>query len=254
MPKLHSAPGPFRVDQLKSGDPYELSAGHAIEVMPTGSRGARRVLAAGAALASDPAVSEAGTEAGHALSPDTLRAPDLSVGNVPDAPGWAAGAPPLAIEYADRGQDEAELRQKIRELLASGSQQVWVVRLTGERRVDVYAPGAALVTRRPGEVLALPGVLANPLPVDALFDVDAARRVTFTNLLNREGYADLDAVRAEGRAQGLREGILHLLELRGVPVAEAERARIAAEGDAVVLLRWLAAAATAGRAEDALLP
>ncbi len=32
--------GPFRAEQIRSGDPYELSDGHAIECMPTG--GCRR--------------------------------------------------------------------------------------------------------------------------------------------------------------------------------------------------------------------
>lgn len=269
MRKLHSAPGPFRVDQLKSGDPYELSEGHPIEVMPTGSRGSRRVVAAGAALGSDPGVAEIGAETGHALSGDTLRAPDLSIGRVPDDPGWVAGAPPLAIEYADRGQDEGELKQKIAELLAAGSREVWVVRLTGARRVEVHAPGVPPVTRVPGDRLELPGVLTNPFPVEALFDVEAARRVTLTNLLNREGYADLDSVRAEGRKEGrkagrkqgrkegraeaLRMAVLHLFASRGLAISDEVRARVAATHDEGLLLGWLGAAATAARAEDVVL-
>lgn len=253
MPKLHSAPGPFRVDQLKSGDAYELSDGHAIEVMPTGARGSRRVAAAGAALGSDPGVAEIGAETGHALSANTLRAPDLSVGRIPDEPGWVTGAPPLAIEYADRGQDEAELRVKIRELLAAGTRQVWVVRLTGAQRVEVHAAGEVMVTRVPGDKLELPGVLTNPFPVEALFDVDAARRVTLTNLLNREGYADLDSVRDEGRKEGRKEGrgealremLLRLFAARGWEVSEELRARVAATSDEETLVGWFNAAATA---------
>jgi hypothetical protein len=47
----------------------------------------------------------------------------------------------------------------------------------------------------------LPGVLRNPVPVEALYDRRAAHRVTLRNLLQRQGYENLDAVRAEGVAQ-----------------------------------------------------
>jgi hypothetical protein len=46
-----------------------------------------------------------------------MSAPDLTVGNAPDEPGWVRGAPPLAVEYADAGQDESDLQAKIRTLL-----------------------------------------------------------------------------------------------------------------------------------------
>ncbi len=44
-----NTPGPFRADQLKPGDPYELSGGHPIECLPAGVRGSRTNLI-GAAL------------------------------------------------------------------------------------------------------------------------------------------------------------------------------------------------------------
>jgi hypothetical protein len=34
------APGPFQVDQIRDGDPYELSNGHPIQCLPTGGNGA----------------------------------------------------------------------------------------------------------------------------------------------------------------------------------------------------------------------
>lgn len=34
-------PGPFRADQLKPGDPYEVSGGHPIDYLPVGGRGSR---------------------------------------------------------------------------------------------------------------------------------------------------------------------------------------------------------------------
>lgn len=42
-----------------------------------------------------------GIDTGFSPSPDTLRAPDLAVGVIPDESGWVQGAPALAVEYAD---------------------------------------------------------------------------------------------------------------------------------------------------------
>ena len=70
--------------------------------------------------------------------------------------------PPLAVEYADRGQDEAELQAKLGELLERGIQYIWVVRLTGPLRVEVYSPGQKMqIVPADGELRA-PGVLQNP--------------------------------------------------------------------------------------------
>lgn len=88
--------GPLRVDQLRPGDPYELSDGHAIVAEPAGPRHARRNLAAGTLIDTDPAVEAAAVDAGYKLGEQTLRAPDVSVGNLPDQAGFAAGAPVLA--------------------------------------------------------------------------------------------------------------------------------------------------------------
>src|SRR3954470_548004 len=222
-----SQQGPFRADQLRSGDPYELSNGHPVHCLPTGGRGGRATNVGGGVLASDPAVPDVGVDVGFSPSPDVLRAPDLSVGEMPDQPGWVQGAPPLAVEYADTGQDEADLRLKIQELFAAGTLYVWVVRLTGPRRVEVHRPGKGMRTFNPDEQLEAPGILANPVPVKALYDRDTARQVIFRNLLQREGYASLEEVRAEGEAQGravgeaagevqaLREAVVEVLTARG---------------------------------------
>ncbi len=151
---------------------------------------------------------------------ETLRAPDVAVGNVPNTPGWVQGAPPLAVEYADTGQDEKELAAKISELLAAGTQIVWVVRLSGPRRAEIPQSGQELCLAGPGKELAAPGILQNPVPVNALYDRQAAHAATFRNLLERQGCRDLDEVRGEGRNEGqhqaLRESILAVLEARGL--------------------------------------
>ncbi len=198
--------GPFRANQLRDGDPYELDNGHPVECLPGSGRHAQASLNGGFALESDPAVESAGFDAGFTPDEENLRAPDIAVGNVPDAPGWISGAPPLAVEYADVGQDEQNLQKKIRTLLGAGTRYVWVVRLTGPRRVEVYEPHASPSPAYPGQQLKAPGILANPVPVEALYDPDAAHETALRNLLQRRGYADLDAVREEGWEKGREEG------------------------------------------------
>ena len=117
---LPTTQGPFKAEYLRSGDPYELSRGHAIQCLPTGGRGSRANLLGGAVLASDPAVAEAGVDTGFAPDPGTLRAPDVAVGDIPDVPGWVPGVPLLALEYADyplgnRGLSFRDQRQLLRQ-------------------------------------------------------------------------------------------------------------------------------------------
>lgn len=255
---LPTSKGPFRADQIRSGDPYELSNGHAIQCMTTGGRGSRANLLGGSMLDSDPAVEEAGIDTGYSPSADTLRAPDVAVGNVPDTPGWVHGAPPLAVEYADTGQDEKELAIKISELLAAGTRIIWVVHLSGPRRVEVHESGQDLRIVRPGEELTAPGILQNPVPVNALYDREAAHAVTLRNLLQRQGYRDLDEIRGEGRNEGrqegqqqaLRESVLAVLQARGLPVDDAARSALEAIDDPVALRRHLTRAATASTADE----
>ncbi len=247
---LPTSKGPFRADQIRSGDPYELSNGHAIQCMTTGSRGSRANLLGGSVLDSDPAVEEAGIDTGYAPSSEILRAPDVAVGNVPNTPGWVQGVPPLAVEYADTGQDEKELALKISELLAAGTQFVWVVRLSGPRRVEVHQSGQPFRLVGPGEELTAPGILQNPVPVNALYDREAAHAVTFRNLLQRQGYRDLDEIRGEGQQQALRESILAVLKARGLPVDDAARSALEATVDLGVFRRRLTRAATAMTTEE----
>jgi hypothetical protein len=245
-PLLPIEQGPFRADQLHSGDPYELSHGHAILCLPTGGRGARAISAGAKALGTDPAVQDVGFDTGFSPAPDILRAPDLSVGPIPDEPGWVPGAPPLAVEYADTGQDEAQLTAKIHDLLEAGTRFVWVVRLTGPRRVEIHQAGQAVRIAHPGDMLEAPGILANPVLVEALYDREVSDEVSFRNLLQRHGYESLEAVRAEGEAAGevlgeataLRAAILEVFAIRGLAVGEQDQAMIVGCRDLPLLRRW----------------
>nr|VFK28197.1 MAG: Endonuclease, Uma2 family (restriction endonuclease fold) [Candidatus Kentron sp. MB]VFK32352.1 MAG: Endonuclease, Uma2 family (restriction endonuclease fold) [Candidatus Kentron sp. MB]VFK75844.1 MAG: Endonuclease, Uma2 family (restriction endonuclease fold) [Candidatus Kentron sp. MB] len=203
--------GPFSADQIREGDRLELSEGTPIYCAPAGPSHSRHNVTGAAILDSDPDVEWSATDAGFELKKNTMRAPDVSVAPPPtdkSEGGWILGAPPLAVEYADTGQNEADLQKKIKELLAAGTRYIWVVRLTGPRRVEVYTQGKPKRTLSATDLLKAPGVLRNPIPVHALFDTKEARRVILKNLLQREGYQDLNAVREEGKVEGKVEGLI----------------------------------------------
>jgi len=228
--------------------------------MPTGGRGSKASNVGGSVLASDPQVESVGFDTGYSPSPDTLRAPDLSVGDIPDQPGWVEGAPALAVEYADTGQDEKDLGIKISELLAAGTRWVWVVRMTGLRRVEVHEAGKKMRIVHAGEELRAPGVLANPVPVEALYDRNAAQEVVLRNLLQRKGYSSLEAVqtegetrgRIEGGAQELRAAIAAVLIARGLAVGQELQTALAGIEDPALLRPLVSRAATTASADEVL--
>ncbi len=230
MGKPWPEPGPFRVDQLREGDRYELENGHAVYCAPSGGHHGKASVRGARALGADPAVEEIGFDVGYASGPTDLRAPDISIGNVPDADGWATGVPRLAVEYAGRGQDEDGLKRKVQDLLARGTELVWVARLVGPRRVEVFAQNAKMRIVKPGETLDAPGILLNPVPVDALFDEAASLEANLRGLLERHGYSSLDEVRDEGRGEGRDEGarasLERLLERRFGPLPDAARRQL----------------------------
>ncbi len=253
-----------RADALREGGRYELSDGHSIYCAPTGGDGARGAGLGFEVLDTDPDAESAGVDAGFSPEPGMLRAPDVAVGNVPNARGWINGVPPLAVEYASSGQDEDDLQAKIGEFLARGTAHVWVVRLLGPRRVEVYEANKPMRTLLPGERLAAPGVLRNEVPVEALYDREAAHAVALRNLLQRRGYSGLEEVHEEGREEGLERGleqgrlaglasaILSFLDARGVELKAEERLRISSCRDSSTLESWLRRAARATRSGDVL--
>ncbi|MBL8972999.1 MAG: Uma2 family endonuclease [Myxococcales bacterium] len=265
--------GPYRADQIREGEPYELSRGHRIDCMTAGGRHGTAHLVGSSVLNSDPGLAHApaidvGIEWNEGKN---LRAPDIIAGIDVNAPGWARQAPPLAIEFADAGQDEAELRLKIAELLEFGTRLIWVVRLTGPLRVEIHEPGQPIrVVHGDGDLHA-PGILQNPVPVRALIDRDAALDATLRNLLNREGYPSLAAVREEGREEGREAGreegreaaleaalaqaraaLTAQLDARGFTLSPALTTRVHTCRDLAILMRWLTRAVVSPSPEAAL--
>ncbi|MCG8421623.1 MAG: Uma2 family endonuclease [Proteobacteria bacterium] len=267
-------PGPMRADQVHDGDPIELSNGYPIRCMTAGRRHAGAHIEGAKALATDPAVEDnAGIDAGVVWNDGkNLRAPDIVVGGIERKPGWMDRAPPLAVEYADTGQNESSLRDKISELLEAGTRTIWVVRLKGELRVEVHESGKPMLIVGQDETLEAPGILKNPVPVRALVDPAESNRAALRNLLQRLGYDSLEQIqhdsekrgkrlgkqegkrlgRREGNVAGRRSALFTLLSARGLDIDAATRKRIEACTDIDVLDRWIARAATAHSVAEAI--
>ena len=181
---------------------------------------------------------------------------------MPDAPGWIKGAPLLGVEYASTGQDEAQLQLKIKDLLGAGTRYMWVVRLAGIQRVEIYELGKPMRVAQVGEELVAPEVLQNPIPVEAMFEPTLAHELTLRNLLQRKGYRDLDDFlergyqrwlaeeRERGQAQALRNALHTILNARGLEPGPAEVERMASCRDLALLERWIARAVTAPTAAE----
>ena len=258
----HKPPGPMRADQINDGDPIELSDGHPIHCMSAGRRHAGAHIEGAKALATDPAVEDdAGIDAGVVWNDGkNLRAPDIVVGGLEREPGWMDKAPPLAVEYADTGQNESDLHDKIGELISAGTQIIWVVRLKDELCVEIYEPGKPMRVATAEENLEAPGILQNPVPVRALVDPAESNRVALRNLLQRFGYGSLEQIQSdseqrgklEGDIAGRRSALFTLLSARGLEVDGPTQRRINECRDVQVLDSWIARAAIASTMAEAI--
>lgn len=244
----HVGMGPLDASMVRDGDYVELSNGHRIQCQPAGKDHGVSNLAGGTVLTTDPKVQGAAVDLGIVFNDGkNLRAPDLAIGEIDTGSGWATKMPSLCVEYAGAGQDERELQIKIGELLERGVRYIWVVRLVGDLRVEVYERGQPLRVVKDGEPLRAEGALQNTYQVRDLVDRDAANEAALRNLLNRKGYGSLDdalqkAQKAghddgrneglkeglkEGHKEGLEEGVLTLCEVLGIEVTDDHRKALA---------------------------
>jgi hypothetical protein len=108
----------------------------------------------------------------------------------------------------------------------------------------------------PPALLHAPGILKNPVPIDALYDREAAHEQTLKNLLQRKGYESLDAVTAKGvdigRLVEARSALRRVLARRKLALAAEDGARIDACTELATLERWHDQAIDAQSADDAL--
>lgn len=254
---------PVHAYQLRAPSPFELSRGAPVACAPTTLRHAEAVQAGALVLGTDPDAVHPMLSAGFTPDPSILRAPDIAVGRYVGGSGWIQGAPELAVRYVETDQDPEDLARFVFELLTAGTRWVWVVRLGGPARVDVHSFAVMKQSYFSGERIPAPGVLRNPVLVDALYLRELAMDAAAVNLAQRRGFSDPEAMHAEGcklgerrgkragRREGLREAIQLAAQARGWTLSEAQQAALRWCDDREKLEDWLAALVRA-EAPDAL--
>lgn len=87
-----------------------------------------------------------GNDPGFVLerNPDTVRGPDVALVSrqavAGRLSGWVEGAPALAVEVISPGNTRKEVREKLADYLAAGTQLIWIID-SGRRTVAVHRPG-----------------------------------------------------------------------------------------------------------------
>lgn len=128
----------------------------------------------------------------------------------------------------------------------------------GPMVIQLSTPVATPGANRPWAIEVLlngrPSIIIGEDPLQAL---ELAARFAVSYLSGREGLDppvnDLPLTNAPDLlAQGFREGLLALFDVRGIPCPDAARVRIAACADPAMLQRFLAHAKTAASVDEVL--
>ena len=154
---------------------YELVDGEVVELAPVFRRHGRAASNIDTAFNNYCRRTGAGwaeVEVGYTVryGPDTVRGPDVSLvlGAAPDdeeeQTAFIPGAPDIAVEVVSPSNTAAEIRRKVAEYLAAGSQRVWAVYAAtrrNPRRVIVHRADGTAITYSGNDVITdeelLPG-------------------------------------------------------------------------------------------------
>lgn len=146
------------------GKNYELVRGELKEMAPPGGLHGKLSLRLGRFLQDFVDAHQLGevmVETGFRLadSPDTVRSPDASFISTERLPadglpeGYIPGPPDLAVEVVSPDDTASEVQDKVRDYLAYGTQQVWVV-YPQQRLVIVHDPDGTAKTLQAQDTLS----------------------------------------------------------------------------------------------------
>lgn len=175
-------------------------------------------------------------------------APDVSI--YPDAADPVTGGRQLehlAFEVVST-QRLSRASRKAAKLVERGVRRVFAIDVEHERALEWSASRQDWVELDPGGEI-IDRALAAPLPIAAMLSSASADGAVARALI-RKRTPEIQAMRAEDRAEGLAEGMLRgraeallvLLAARGVAIGRADRDRILGETDIERLDRWIARA------------
>ena len=180
-------------------------------------------------------------------------APDVSVYPTARTPTGRRQLEELAFEVASE-QSLSVPTRKARELARRGVRRVFCI-LVKQGRVLEWSRETDGWKTVPEDGFIDDPSFARPLPVAALLkaveldDEVAKALIAKGNPVLEERNAN---TLAEGRAEGLRHGILAILRSRGLEPTESELDRLRTTTDIELLTKWTVAAATAGSIADLL--
>jgi Uma2 family endonuclease len=148
----------------------ELVRGEVVEAMPPSKDHGTIALAIGTLLrlwVQGGAGGKAGVEAGFILArdPDIVRGPDVyyvsavRAQNDDNSRAFWTIAPDLAVEVVSPDETADDVRAKVRDYLAAGTQLVWTVH-PRTREVIVHTPDGLARTYSEGDTLEFPDVLS----------------------------------------------------------------------------------------------
>lgn len=255
--------------------PYEMVDGELVYVPPSDyEHGERQLKAAGLIDACVRPEFSVVTEVLTRTSRTSDIAPDISV--YPRGRDPVTGrrrAPELAFEIVST-QSLANAADRARRLSARGVRRVFAIDVERNRAME-WSVGLAAWRLLDIDACIEDRVLAVALAIDplvkaAVMDDEVARALIAKNnpVIAAEKAASHWKGTMEGREEGLVEGLAHgrhegvvdgvqrsllqLLVARGIPLDEADRARILGERDLPRLERWLARAVHAASIADVL--
>ena len=146
------------------GTKHELNEGVLLTMPPPKPRHGdcqARLAAALVEFASSRNLGSVYTETGYRLTPDTVRAPDVSFvskARLQNPDEYFEGGPDLAVEVVSPGDDASDLRQKIQQYLDAGTSVVWVV-YPRSRQIEIHTPDKTIRTLGAGDTLDAPRLL-----------------------------------------------------------------------------------------------
>ena len=161
----------------------------------------------------------------------------------------------IAFEVVS-GQSVQDVTEKAVEMHRRGVRRIFAVFVKRPRLCEWSPASRSWCPLDAGSRIEDP-CLAAPLAVAALLDAALADNAVAEALIAKGNptIRNLEAAAgAKGRAEGIAESIITLLEVRGVPVSEAQRKEILRCSDLDRLDRWLRRAALASSVDEITAP
>jgi len=236
---------------VEPGTPYEMYDGELVHVPPADPPHGERQLRLCALLA---AHTGAAFQAACDLLTRTSKLDDIA----PDASVYPAARDPrtgrrqleqLAFEVVST-QTLATAARKAAKLAGRGVRRVFAIDVERSRALEwSHALGAWCVLDAAGHIVD--PALEVPLPIEALIHSARTDDAVARALVARHNPV-IEAIRADGLADGLAKAVIGVLAARGLALSRAERDQIRDERNPARLQRWVARAITCATAADLL--